>query len=184
MLKKFKRLKREVLRKSKVLTYCVDTMELPDGHVVQYDTMLHNGASAVLPVTKEGKIVMVRQYRHAFDRITLEIPAGGRNGDEDYQAAAERELAEEAGYRCGKIRHFITIDTAIAYCDEKIEVYIAEDLHKTDKNPDPDEFLEVCEYDLKELMDLIFRGEIRDSKTIAILMSYNAFLMGADNRFT
>ncbi len=174
MLKKFKRIKREILRKSRVLTYCEDTMELPDGRIFHYDTMLHNGASAVLPVTDQGKIVMVSQYRHVFDRITLEVPAGARNGDEDFEVTARRELEEEAGLVCGKLEHFITIDTAIAYSDEVIEVYIATDLKKTEQHPDPDEFLEVREYELSELMDKIYGHEIRDSKTIAILSAYAA----------
>ncbi len=177
MITKFKRLKREVLRKSTVLTYCIDTMELPDGHVVEYDTMLHNGASAVIPVTADGKIVMVKQYRHSFDRVTLEIPAGKRDGDEDFAVAAERELLEETGYKCGSIKPFITIDTAIAYCNEVIEVYLATDLTKTDsQDTDPDEFIDVGEYELKDLMDMIFRHEIRDSKTIACIMAYNAYI--------
>lgn len=179
MIKKFERLNREVLRKSNVLTYCIDTMRLPDGHEVHYDTMLHNGASAVIPVTKEGKIVMVRQYRHSFDRVTLEVPAGKRDGDEDFMVAARRELTEETGYTCGKIEHFITIDTAIAYCDEEIEVYLATDLKKTEsQHTDFDEFIEVGEYELSDLVKKIFDHEIRDSKTIACIMAYNAYITG------
>lgn len=176
MLKKFKRLNREVLRKSSILTYCIDTMELPDGNTARYDTMLHNGASAVIAVTDEGKIVMVRQYRHSFDRITLEIPAGKRDGDEAFDVAARRELKEETGFECTDLKHFITVDTAIAYCNEVIEVYLATGLKKSEQHLDPDEFVEVLECDLSDLMDKIYAHEIRDSKTIAVLMAYYGYI--------
>ncbi len=177
MIKKFERIDREILRKSNVLTYCVDTMKLPDGQTVKYDIMLHNGASAVVPVTDEGKIVMVKQYRLSFDRVTLEVPAGKRDGDEDFAVAARRELLEETGYECGHIEPLITIDTAIAYCDEEIKVFLATDLKKTGtQHTDFDEFIEVGEYELSELKKMIFNHEIRDSKTIACIMAYNAYI--------
>lgn len=175
MIKKFERIDRKIVRKSNILTYCDDTLKLPDGRTVVYDTMVHNGAAAVIAVTDEGKIVMVRQYRHTFDRITLEIPAGGRNGDEEYIDAAIRELREEAGYNCSEIEYFMTIDTAIAYCDEKIEVFLAKGLTKTKQDLDPDEFIEVEEYELDDLMGRIFKGEIMDSKTVSAIMTYYGF---------
>ncbi len=180
MLKKFKLLKRTELRKSNILDYCVDTYELPNGSVEEYDIMLHNGAAAVVAVTDEGKIIMVSQYRPAFDRITTEIPAGKRDGDEDFEAAAARELEEETGYRAGRMRHLITVDTAIAYCNEKIEIYIADRLVKTEQHLDEDEFIEIREFSPEELKEKIFKAEIQDSKTIAAIMSYIAFI--SDNK--
>ena len=176
MIKKFEKLDREILRKSNILTYCVDTFKLPDGKIDKYDIMLHNGAVAVIPVTDEGKLIMVRQYRPSFDRVTLEVPAGKRDGDEEFSTAAARELEEETGYRAENLKHFFTIDTAIAYCDEEIEVFIATGLKKTGQNLDPDEFIEIEEYDPDELKDMVFKGEIRDSKTIACIMAYLAYL--------
>lgn len=174
MIKKFEKLDREILRESSILTYCVDTFRLPDGKVEKYDVMLHNGAVAVIPVTDSGKFIMVKQYRPSFDRVTLEVPAGKRDGDEEFITAAARELEEETGYRCSELRHFFTIDTAIAYCDEEIEVFLATGLIKTEQNLDPDEFIEIGEYDPLELKDMVFKGEIRDSKTIACIMAYLA----------
>ena len=175
MLKKFNLLKRKELRKSNILDYCVDTYELPNGSTQDYDIMLHNGAAAVVAVTDEGRIVMVRQYRPAFDEITTEIPAGKRDGDEDFERAAARELEEETGYRPGRMRHLITVYTAIAYCDEKIEVYIADKLVKKEQHLDDDEFIEIREYTIDELKNMIFKGEIADSKTIAAVMAYAAY---------
>ena len=175
MIKKSRRLERKILRKSNILTYCVDTVELPDGNVAEYDVMLHNGGVAVIAITDEGKMVMVRQYRHAFDRITLEVPAGKRDGDEEFLTAAKRELREEGGYLCERIEHFMTINTAIAYCDEVIEVYLATGLRKTSQDLDPDEFVEVCEMDPDELADMVFNCEIKDSKTVAAIMAYKVY---------
>ena len=175
MIKKSRRLERKILRKSNILTYCVDTVELPDGNVAEYDVMLHNGGVAVIAITGEGKMVMVRQYRHAFDRITLEVPAGKRDGDEEFLTAAKRESREEGGYLCERIEHFMTINTAIAYCDEVIEVYLATGLRKTSQDLDPDEFVEVCEMDPDELADMVFNCEIKDSKTVAAIMAYKAY---------
>ena len=175
MIKKSRRLERKILRKSNILTYCVDTVELPDGNVAEYDVMLHNGGVAVIAITGEGKMVMVRQYRHAFDRITLEVPAGKRDGDEEFLTAAKRELREEGGYLCERIEHFMTINTAIAYCDEVIEVYLATGLRKTSQDLDPDEFVEVCEMDPDELADMVFNCEIKDSKNVAAIMAYKAY---------
>ena len=172
MIKKFERIDRKIVRKTNILTYCDDTLKLPDGRTVVYDTMVHNGAAAVIAVTDEGKIVMVRQYRHTFDSVTLEIPAGGRNGDEEFINAAERELREEAGYNCSEIEYFMTIYTAIAYCDEKIEVFLAKGLKRTEQDLDPDEFIEVEEYTAEELKDMILKGEIKDSKTVSAIMTY------------
>ncbi|MBR1892527.1 MAG: NUDIX hydrolase [Lachnospiraceae bacterium] len=172
MIENFELLKREELRRSSILTYCNDTYKLPNDSVVVYDMMLHGGASAVVPVMEDGKILMVRQYRPTVERATTEIPAGKRDSGEDFLEAAKRELEEETGYKAGKMEHLITVITAIAYCNEKIEVYVASDLTKTKQHLDDDEFIEFRSFDIEELAQMIYRGEIQDSKTIAALMAY------------
>ena len=183
MVKKFERLKRTVLRKSNILEYCNDTLKLPNGNIREYDMMVHKGAAAVVPVMDDGGILMVRQYRPAIDRVTLEIPAGGRDStDEPYEAAARRELEEETGYRAGKMTHLITIDTAIAYCDERIEVFLAEKLTKTKQHLDEDEFIEYCVCRLPDLVAMIGRGEIRDSKTISSILAMEHYCTNAGDK--
>ena len=174
MIQKFEKLEQKVIRKSNILEYCDYVMKTPDGNIVHYDMMLHKGASAVVPVTDDGKILMVRQYRPAIDQITLEIPAGGRDSKEEpYRVAAMRELEEETGYRCERLEHLITIVTAIAYCDEKIEVYVAQGLTPTKQDLDEDEFIDVEAYELDELKRMIFDAEIIDNKTIASILAYS-----------
>lgn len=174
MLKSFRQLSREVVDTNVIFQYCKDMVELPDGKVEEYVACVHKGASAVVPVLEDGRILMVHQYRYALGRNTVEIPAGGRNSvDESFEAAAIRELEEETGYTTDeKPEHLITIATAIAYCDEIIEVYVARNLRRTGQHLDPDEFIEVVPYELDSLVDMIYSGKIQDSKTIASIMAY------------
>ena len=173
MVQKFEKLEQKVVRTSTILEYCDYEMKTPEGNIVHYDIMRHKGASAVVPVTDDGKILMVKQYRPAIDQITLEIPAGCRDSKEEpFRTAAMRELEEETGYRTENLSHLITITTAIAYCDEKIEVYVAKDLKPTQQRLDEDEFIDVEAYSLEELKRMIFEAEITDSKTIASVMAY------------
>ena len=103
-------------------------MQVPNGNIVKWDFIGHKGAAAVVPVGEDGKILMVRQYRNALDRYTLEVPAGGLNGvDEPTRTAAARELEEETGYRTDELDFLITIRTTVAFCNEKIDVYLATD---------------------------------------------------------
>ena len=169
----FKRLKRELVYKGSIIDFYKDTVQVPNGNVVKWDFIGHKGAVAVVPVTKEGKILMVSQYRNALDRDTLEIPAGGLESiDELPMVAAARELEEETGYMSTELVPLITIRTTVAFCNEKIDIYVATNLQKTEQNLDEDEFIQVEEYEIETLVNMIFEGKIEDSKTIAAIMSY------------
>ncbi len=174
MIESFRQLSRKVVDTNCIFQYCKDQVELPDGKVEEYIACIHKGAAAVIPVLPDGRLLMVHQYRYALGRETIEIPAGGRDStDEPFETAARRELEEETGYTTdSKLEHLITIATAIAYCDEIIEVYVARDLKKTAQHLDPDEFIDVEAFEIKDLMELIYAGRIQDSKTIASIMSY------------
>ncbi len=166
-----RRVNRTLIHKGAIIEYYVDTMEFPGGSQAKWDFIKHNGAAAV-PVTEDGKILMVRQYRNALERYTLEIPAGGLNPGENTDVAAARELEEETGYASDDLELLISLRTTVAFCNEKIDIYVAKNLVKTHQHLDEDEFLNVEAYSLKELEDKIFRQEIEDSKTIAALMAY------------
>lgn len=93
MSEEFKRLNRELIYKGSIIDYYKDTIQVPNGNVVKWDFIGHKGAAAVVAVREDGKLLMVRQYRNALDRYTLEIPAGGLNGaEEPTDRAAAREL--------------------------------------------------------------------------------------------
>lgn len=173
MAEEFKRLNRELVYHGAIVDFYKDTVQVPNGNVVEWDYIGHKGAAAVVPVREDGKLLMVRQYRNALDRYTLEIPAGGLNGsDEPTRDAAARELEEETGYRSDELEWLITIRTTVAFCNEKIDVYVATDLTPSKQHLDEDEFLNVESYDLDELIQMIFDCKIQDGKTVSSLLAY------------
>ncbi len=167
-----KRINREFQCEGTIINYYKDTVVLPDGKTELYDFIGHNGAAAAVGVLEDGKLVMVRQYRNALDRFTLEIPAGGLNPNEATIDAAARELEEETGYQCGKIEKLLTIRTTVAFCNEKIDIYLATNLQKTIQHLDEDEFVNVETHTLEELENMIYDGTIEDAKTIAAILAY------------
>ena len=170
---KFERLDRTLVHKGAIIDYYQDTVKVPNGNIVKWDFIGHKGAAAVVAVNEEGKLLMVRQYRNALDRETLEIPAGGLNSiDEPTDVAAARELEEETGYQAGKLELLITIRTTVAFCNEKIDVYVATDLKPSRQNLDEDEFIGVETYSIEELAQMVYDCKIQDGKTVASLMAY------------
>lgn len=173
MAEEFKRLSRDLVQKGAIIDYYQDTVQVPNGNIVKWDFIGHKGAAAVVPVREDGKILMVRQYRNALDRYTLEVPAGGLNGvDEPTRTAAARELEEETGYRTDELEFLITIRTTVAFCNEKIDIYVAKNLIPSHQHLDEDEFINVEAYTVEELMDMIYNCTIQDSKTICAIMTY------------
>jgi len=171
-MEEIKRVGRELKHAGAIVDFFSDSMEMPDGNVVQWDLIHHRkGAAAVIPVMPDGKILMVRQFRNALDRITLEIPAGARNGDEDTSVCAARELEEETGYKAGKISYLLSLRPTVAYCDEFIDVYLAEDITEGVKHPDEYEFIEIGMFELDDLVQKIYSGEIQDGKTVAAILA-------------
>ena len=167
------RINRELKYSGTMIDIYSDTISVPNGNVVHWDFVKHKGAAAVVPITDDGKIVMVRQYRNALDRETLEIPAGGLNSEnEPTIVAAARELEEETGYGSNNLELLITVATTVAFCNEKIDIYLARNLIQSKQNLDEDEYVEVEAYTVDELADMIYAGKINDSKTIAAIMTY------------
>ncbi len=177
------RLERVEIARGAILTYCHDKIKAPNGHICEYDFIKHQGAAAILPVLDDGRLLLVRQYRNALDRFTLEIPAGGLDGpDEPTKDAAVRELAEETGYTSDKVSFLISIYPTVAYGNEKIDIYLAEDLKKGERNLDEDEFINVEAWSIAELSKLIFVGKLQDAKTIAAVMAYSYKVCDQDKR--
>lgn len=173
-LEPVKRLKREIKTKGNVLTLYEDTVEV-NGLIEHWDYLHHNGAAAVIPITDEGKVLMVRQYRNALDRFTLEVPAGKVDApDEPRIQCGFRELEEETGYRTDDLEFLVRIDTFVAFCNEEIDVFVARNLKKTQQHLDPDESVEVEEWALDDLMDMIYKGELKDAKTVSAILAYHS----------
>ena len=116
---------------------------------------------------------MVRQYRNALDRFTLELPAGKVDApDEPRIECAYRELEEETGFKAKTMEYLMTINTTVAFCDEAIDLFVARDLVKTEQHLDADESIDVEEWEVKDLLELIYGGKLTDGKTVAAIMAY------------
>lgn len=170
---KFERIDRKLVAKGTIVDYYHDIVRVPNGNVVTWDFIWNKGAAAVVPVRDDGKIIMVRQYRNAIDRETIEIPAGGLNSPEEPTLdAAARELEEETGFKTDNLEFLISIKTTVAFCNENIDIYVARNLKPSKQNLDEDEFINVEAYSVDELCEMIYAGKIEDSKTVSAIMSY------------
>ena len=175
MSEKIKRLNRELVYKGAILDIYNDTMDVGNGKIEQWDFVAHRkGAACILPVLPDGKILLVRQYRNAIERDTLEVPAGARDSvTEDTMVCAVRELEEETGYKSDKVTKLLELRTTVAFCDEMVDVYLAEDLYPGEQHLDAGEDIRLEKYSLEELLEKIYGGTIQDAKTVSAILAYS-----------
>ena len=167
------RVNRKLAYEGSVMKIYRDDMEMPDGRIVQWDYFHHNGGAAVIPVLDDGRILMVRQYRNALDRYTLEIPAGAFDYEgEPGISCASRELEEETGYRSDDFSFLLNMNSLPAFTNERVSIYVAEHLKKACQHLDEQEFLNVEAWNLDELIQQIYEGTLMDSKTVCGLLAY------------
>lgn len=139
---------------------------LPDGRTALRDVVRHPGAVAIVALTDEGRICLVRQYRTALGRVTVEVPAGKMDPGEDPLDCAHRELLEETGMQAEKMAFLTTLATSDGFCDELIHIYMATGLKFVGSDPDADEFINVDLVPVNELVDAVLDGKIEDAKTV------------------
>ncbi|MGN0072780.1 MAG: NUDIX domain-containing protein [Coriobacteriales bacterium] len=142
------------------------SIELANGKQTVHEVVRHPGAVAIIALGSDGKVLLVRQYRTALERVTLEIPAGKLERGEDPLLAAARELEEETGYIAGRLDYLMPIAVAAGYSDELIHLYMATELSAGRPHPDDDEFVAAEWVDLSVLVDSVLDGRIEDSKTV------------------
>ena len=160
------RIDSEDLYCGKVVHLFRDSIRLPDGGTGVREYVRHIGAAAVLPITRDGEALLVRQFRYPFDKTLLEIPAGKRDSfTEDPEKTAHRELEEETGMRCDRLIPLGEYYSSPAILDEIIWVYLATDLEEGNQHTDDDEFLEAVRIPFTELLAMVERNEITDGKT-------------------
>lgn len=141
-------------------------VQLPNGQEALRDVVRHPGAVAIVALTDDGRICLVRQYRTSLARVTVEIPAGKLDPGENPLTCAKRELLEETGMEAEKIAFLTTIATSDGFTDELIHIYMATGLHFAESCPDADEFINVDLVPLSELIDAVLDGRIEDCKTV------------------
>jgi len=163
----FKLTNSKILFKGKVFNLKVDEIEYDSGNKGIREVAVHPGGAVVVPITIEGKLVMVTQFRYPFQTTLLEFPAGKLDMDEDPLDCAVRELEEETGYKAAKVNKLGKIYTAPGYCTETLHIYVAQDLKRGDHKREEGEYgMEIYEFGIAEIEDKIRSGEIIDAKTI------------------
>ena len=175
MTQEEKTINSERIYEGKILNLRRDTVRAAGGSVSDREIVEHNGGVTVAAITDDGKMVMVRQFRKAAEKVVLETPAGKREKGEDPLETAKRELKEETGYTADKIELLTKFYAAVGYSEEIIHVYLCAGLTPGETDFDDHEAIEVVEYDLDTLLAMVESGAIEDGKTIvAILMAKNA----------
>ncbi|MDR1700837.1 MAG: NUDIX hydrolase [Lachnoclostridium sp.] len=174
-----KLIKRELAFHGVILDLYQNYIQFPNGNTSTWDILHHKGAAAMVGVKKNGKIIMVRQYRGAIDNVILEIPAGCLHSkEENMEVCAAREFEEETGYRPEDVRHLVDYLPAPAYSSEKVGIYYSENLTLSKQSLDENEYLQLEEYTLNELTDMIKKGDIVDGKSIAAIYAYQNIKYG------
>lgn len=163
-------LNRKPLYRGRVFGLEREEVVLGTGGTVRLDVIRHPGASAVLPLTGDQQLVMVRQYRHAVGGFIWEIPAGTLNPGEDPVACAHRELAEETGFSARGMEKIGEITPLPGYSDERVHLFVAFDLVEAEQRLDEDEWLEVRRLPLDTVMGMVREGVIQDGKTLCALL--------------
>ncbi|WP_144350358.1 NUDIX hydrolase [Sporomusa termitida] len=157
------------LFEGKVINLRRDEVLLPNGKGGTREVVEHPGAVAVIALTADGKVILVRQYRHPVQQVMLEVPAGKLDPGETPAACALRELAEETGFAANKLRKLTSMYTTPGFSNEIIHIFLAEDLVESAQEPDEDEFINSEKYTPHQIAGMVARGEICDAKSLVAL---------------
>ena len=143
-----------------------DEVIFPSGSKSTREWINHPGAVCCIPVLENGEICLIKQYRYPIKKYVIELPAGKLEIGETPIGCAKRELEEEIGFEAKKIRFLTMFYPAVGFVNEEMHLFLAEDLKKTNTNPDEDEFIELIPKTLDQAVEMIYSGEITDAKTI------------------
>ena len=172
----------ETIFKGRVFSLNRDQVREPGGIEATREIVVHPGSVVVLPVLSDGRILMIRQYRHAAGQRLWELVAGHREPHETFAEAAPRELREETGYTAERITKLLEFYPSPGLLSEKMVVFLAEGLVKGQARPEDDEKISQRAIPLSEAEDWIRAGKIKDAKTVAGILYYSKFAAGARRR--
>ncbi len=174
---KFELINSENIFKGRVFTIRRDSLRTPDGRTTKFDIVEHQGSVVILPIDKDGNLLLVRQYRHAAMDNLLELPAGTLDDpDEEPLHCAAREIREETGMAARKFKELGKFYLAPGYSTELMTVFLATELSFDPLEPDADEFLQVEKIPLAEALSLAEAGKMPDAKTLAALLMARPYL--------
>ena len=147
-----------------------DVAELPDGRTTIYGVVQCSECVGILPFLDRDTVLLVGQYRYVFGDFLWEMPTGGQHAHETLEQAAQRELAEEAGYEAGRLEKLCDFHTSKSILHEIAHLYVAEDLRPATRPPDATEFIERRAFPFAEVLAMVERGEIKDSMTVIAVL--------------
>ena len=160
----------------RMISLRVDTVELPEKKYSTREIVEHPGAAVVVPITDDGKVIMVRQFRKPVEEFLLEVPAGKLDKGEDPYICAHRELKEETGYESGDMKYLLSFYSSPGFSNEIMHLFVAKDLVAGEATPDEDEYIELEEYEMDVLLSMVHEGKIKDSKTIIAIMAVSQWI--------
>ena len=164
------------LYKGRVFAVRRDRVVEPGGMRATRDIVVHSGSVVVLPVFEDGRVLLIRQYRHAVGESLWELVAGRREPEESASAAARRELREETGYTARRIQRILDMFPTPGFVSERMSLYLAEGLAKGEAHPEPDEQILPRAVPLTQVDAMIRNGRLRDAKSLAGLLYYMRYI--------
>jgi ADP-ribose pyrophosphatase len=173
-----KKISSKEIFKGEIVRLFVDKVKLPNNKIAVREKVTHPGAVGIVPINKEGKIILVKQFRYPLNNVLMEIPAGKLGKNEAPLNCARRELREEIGATGGELIHLTTFYTSPGFCDEILYLYLVIDFEKKENNLDDDEFLKVVELKMKDALSYIENGKLKDAKTIIGILLARDYLSG------
>lgn len=165
-----KTLNSQMVYDGRIVKVYKDDVELADGHKSFREVVRHSGGVVIIAFKDKNTILLVKQYRYPIAKTVLELPAGKLEKGEDPFEAAKRELEEETGYCANKWTDLGYINTSPGFSDERLYLYLAQDLEFTQCRPDEGEIIQAIEYKYEDVLEMINNGEINDAKTICGIM--------------
>lgn len=161
---------RHLLHKGRSFNFTLEKVQLDNGRIMDVEMVRHPGATAIVALTPQGQVILLRQYRHSAEASIWEIPAGTLEPGEAPEICARRELAEEAGLHAARWEPLGQLYALPGYSDEIIHLFLARELSATPQQLDPDEMITVHAVAFDECLEMVQTGQLRDAKSMAAIL--------------